>query len=194
MPDLERGEMAAADLSAEMARSVSQVHLTVFVCGPNVPNDSTPESLRPEQIIRKLISEKIRNCGHRCYWGEHLVEGGDGNRNDAIVFDDAAREIRFALKTADFVVIFPSSPGSYAELGSFCMHEHICPKMLVFFKAEYEHSTSFLTVAVKKAAEEREAKTYFVDYRNVDEIWRRIESVLSRKCRVRVTTLDYVRP
>lgn len=194
MPDPARAEAAAADLTAELAKSFSHVCLTVFVCGPTVPMEASTESLKPEQLLRKFVSEQIRKGGDRCYWGEHLVERGNGDGDKAIVFDDAAREVHFAQKKADVVVIFPSSPGSFAELGSFCVHEHICPNMLVFFMADHEKSNSFLTVAVKKAAEDRNAKVFFVDYRNVEDVWRKIESVLSRKRRVRVTTLDYVRP
>ena len=57
-----------------------------------------------------------------------------------------AAEVMHAADTSDLVIIFPSSPGSYAELGAFSMNNKIVGKLYVVIDLEFQKSLSFINL------------------------------------------------
>jgi len=180
------------DADERIHEAVEATVLKVFVCGPAVLNSDPTDSLPADKRLRRSVTRRIREKGSVVIWGEHLTEG-ESKEGSTEIFDDAAKEIHFAVTAADLIIIFPNSPGSWAELGAFSVHEDIAPKMLVFFDDKLKTSTGFVTVAVRKAAEDRDAKIFFMDYEKEDAIWEEIQKIFLRKRRNRVISLTNVK-
>jgi hypothetical protein len=83
----------------------------------------------------------------------------------------------------DIVIIFPSSPGSFAELGMFCLPKVVAQKMCIVINARYKKKrASFLRLGPVKAAQQNNAQVVYVDYRKRNHVWEKVkEAVLQVK-------------
>jgi hypothetical protein len=164
---------AIADFEQRVADRIEAVKLTVFVCGPAITDASGVPSTEPGAAVRRYISDRIAEQGHSSVWGEHLPsKGGVGKVSLIRRFDDANREIMFADDgNTDLVVIFPTSSGSLAELGAFCMHDGISQKLLILFDKRYKRDDGFVVRALGKAARSRKATIRFTDYSRPKSVW-----------------------
>ncbi len=164
---------AIADFEGRVTDLIGDVRLTVFVCGPAVTDASGTPSAEPGATVRRYVSERIEKEGHCYIWGEHLPSKGGSSKIAWIRrFDDANKEVMFAVHhKTDLVVIFPSSSGSLAELGAFCMHDQISPKLLVIFDKRFKGDKGFVVRALGKAATSRKATIRFKDYGRPRGVW-----------------------
>ncbi len=113
-----------------------------FVCGAG--GDTLPNSDEPS--LRALFIRHIDQRGDQkivCVRAEtaatDLLRQPDERKTNISLFEKTIAD------TVDSVLIFPESPGSYAELGFFSAYEPISKKTLVAIKAEYQVG-SFLTL------------------------------------------------
>jgi hypothetical protein len=119
--------------SEEAFFSIHQ-HLS-FVCGAQGDKlqDGTP-NLR-SQFLRHLDKQ---DDGHRILpilaekAIDEVLRADDGVVLDLAIFEDLIAQI------VDSVLLFPESPGSFAELGFFAAKPEICKKTLVATKQEYQ--------------------------------------------------------
>ena len=81
-------------------------------------------------------------------------------------------------KRSQVIIIIPDSPGSFAELGAFAQLRDICPRMLILFDKQYKKDGSYIQRGPKKAAEERRAVIWFVDYSEIDKIWKKVSNFI----------------
>jgi hypothetical protein len=173
---------AIGDFEERVANRIAEARLNVFVCGPAVDDASGARSKEPGACVRLFVSERISKAGHSYIWGEHLPsKGGAGEVAWIRRFDDANKEIMFALhNNTDLVVIFPSSSGSLAELGAFCMHDKISPKLLIIFDRRYRGDKGFVVKALGKAARSRKASIHFKDYGKPSSVWQVVRREIER--------------
>jgi hypothetical protein len=173
---------AISDFEERITEVIREVKLTVFVCGPAVIDASGKPSLDPGAAVRRYVSEKIEKEGHCYIWGEHLPSKGGGPEAWIRRFDNANKEILFALHdNTDMVVIFPSSSGSLAELGAFCMHDGISPKMLIVFDKKFQGDEGFVVKALGKAARSRNATICFQDYARPKGVWTVVRRAIEKR-------------
>lgn len=138
-------------------------------------------SRRREDIrsfLRKRVNAELVRCAVRL--GEHpdLIKAFKraAGRSAANLAD---HELGLARgRSTDLVIIFPSSPGSFAELGMFSMARKIAAKMVVFVDRRHRRADSYLRHGPIRAAKLRSARVYFVDYSDRDRIWAKVKSLV----------------
>lgn len=113
-----------------------------FVCG--AAGEQLPET--GESSLRALFVEHVlsrRDNKITCVRAEtaatELLRQIDERGQNISTFE------RTIAETVDSVLIFPESPGSFAELGYFSAHEQIAKKCLVAVRAKHQ-SNSFITL------------------------------------------------
>jgi hypothetical protein len=184
---------AIADFEERVTDQIREVRLTVFVCGPAERDAAGALSAESGATVRRYVSERIRENGHCYVWGEHLPSKGGGVETAWIRrFDNADKEVMFALHSnTDLVVIFPSSSGSLAELGAFCMHDKISPKLLVLFDSRYKGDEGFVITALSKAAKSRKATIRFVDYGRPKQAWQVVRKMIGEQRMLKTVRLTH---
>jgi hypothetical protein len=177
-----------------MEAAVDEMRLTVFVCGPSVPRRRAKRKRTPGAIARQFVTNKITELGSLVVWGEHFDKNKlPVGRIAFKYFTDAEKEVLFADKSADLIIIFPESAGSLAELGGFCLHNGVARKMLVVFDKHREGDKGFVVQAVARAAKSRKARIRYRDYRKLEELWREVRRTLKEYKTRKVTSESYAR-
>ncbi|WP_086983797.1 retron St85 family effector protein [Vibrio aphrogenes] len=106
--------------------------VTVFLCGADIKNDKTARSqmaavfshypryelLYPEDLFDDLLAGQ----------GQHSLLKLEGILADSV----------------DAIVLFPESPGSFAEIGAFSNNEQLARKMVVLSNKRYKSNKSFI--------------------------------------------------
>ena len=161
----------------------------VFLAGPFIETTGTkPRSglKNKAKRLRYVLYHKLTNFGWIVTMGEYnkMIKAADpllGPRNDA-----AVAELVHARNSADAIVMLPSSPGSFLELGAFSMYEDVCKKMLIIVDKKHEHdSPNYFNTGPIPAATKRGAKVLFIDYDDHDACWQDVEQfVVSQGYRV----------
>jgi len=123
-------------------------------------------------FLQDKLQSEVKNC--RVKLGEHrsLIERyriAAGN----VAFNLADHEFTMA-RTIDLIVIFPCSPGSFAELGMFSREESIAAKMAIFLDARFGDSKGYILEGPVAAAKLRQSKVYVQDYSDRDAILKEV--------------------
>lgn len=168
--------------------ATAETRVTVFVCGPAVSPASKPRNADLGSAVRWFISQNVQSAESIAVLGEHRKFRKVSPAQIRQFFSDADRERSFARDNdVDLVVIFPSSPGSLAELGIFALEKEIARKMLVIMDRKLKHSKGFVVQAVIRSAKNRRATVRFIDYRHRKKIWEFIEKHLRIVQSIKVT-------
>ena len=184
----------AGDFRKENIQSLQKFHVDIFLCGKGVPPKGSAKSGPKNRDIRSQLMKKLefelKGCTVRL--GEHkklirafkdAVGGGVDNL--------AEFELSLAKrKQIDLVVIFPSSPGSFAEIGMFSLVEGIARKMAIFIDRRHRAGQGYVNEGPVKAAKDRRSVVFYVDYKRLDLIWIKVRKlVLAIKKRKRTRAL-----
>ncbi len=170
-----RDKIFVSEFAQDLSVGLDDVPLTVFLCGSGLPSKrSNRKDIRT--YLEGMLQTEIKSC--RVKLGEHKVlirtyataVGGTATNL-------ADHEMWLASKT-DLLIIFPSSAGSFAELGMFCLQNAIARKMVVFVSRRYKRSNSFVVNGPVAAARRRDSKVYYVNYSHRTEIWKRVKSLV----------------
>ena len=196
LPSLER---IAEDFSKGLSKTYEQIKIRVFLCGAGInPNEEAPSKtgsisrsvlsllpwtpgwlkllMRPKEPLSKTVRHRIyhmlKQVGCETLLGEHeaLSRAAKGVLKAGFTLADF--EMDFAVqKQTDLIIIFPSSEGSFAELGMFAMNEDISKKMVILFENNPNHFSGFVYQGPVMAAKNRKAEIKLCDYNKFDEIW-----------------------
>ncbi len=165
-----------------LAAEAKRVELTVFLAGPYIELSKRPKKYKKHIAarLRYHLHEAINGFGHVVTLGEYkkLHEAHEellGDMNDA-----AFAEIGHSRNTADAIVMLPSSPGSFSELGAFALYNDICGKMLVIIDKQYEEHENYMNMGPVIGAKNKGAKVVFIDYENHQNCQASVESFLER--------------
>jgi hypothetical protein len=165
----------------ETKRSLERVPIQVFLCGAGFSIGRKRSSKRRGHDLRLLMRKHLKREIPRCdvRLGEHRplirafkkVIGKSANLAD--------HEVAMAKRRkTDLIVIFPSSPGSFAELGMFSLADRIAKKMVIYVNKDHRNRKSFLVEGPIKAAQLRTANIQYVDYRDPAEIWSSLREIV----------------
>jgi hypothetical protein len=175
-------------------RSLEKIPVNVFICGSEIIRGRKAERDGRRHDIRLFLKARMERQLKRCAvkLGEHraLIRAYSkavGSRATNLA------DHEFALaksKKMDLIIVFPCSPGSFAELGMFCLVDKIAQKMRIFVKRKFRGSKGYLMQGPVKAAEQYNAKVFFVNYSARDHIWDKVKDiVLEAKAKKRKTHL-----
>ncbi len=171
----DRDKAFVEEFARSLTTGLDKVSLSVFLCGKGL--SSKPSGRRDiRSYLRTMLEDEIKSC--RVKLGEHKVlirtyrkAVGESATNLA----DHEWELASRI---DLLVIFPSSPGSIAELGMFCLEEAIAQKMAIFLSRKHRKSRSFVVNGPVAAAKRRNSKVFYVDYSDRRKIWREVKNLV----------------
>lgn len=156
----------------------------VFLAGPYIETHKAPRknSRNTAAVLRYRLFHLLSDGGWTVTLGEYeqLVSASDpllGSINNA-----ALAEIKHArAKDTDAIVMLPSSPGSFAEIGAFSNYDDICAKMLVIVDAQYEAHKNYMNLGPLKGVRDSGAELHFIDYAKIDDCWSVVEAFTSKR-------------
>lgn len=147
----------------------------VFLAGPYIETTGKKPGHGAKNKAKRLRFE-LHSCLSGIGWtvtmGEYekLVDAAHpllGGRTTS-----ANAEIIHARKHADAVVMLPSSPGSFLELGAFAIYPDVCRKMLILVDKKHEADPpNYLNSGPLRGAHDNGAKVVYADYDATDECW-----------------------
>jgi hypothetical protein len=164
-----------------MQSRLNDVDPQIFLCGgalnPNLSlEEQAQKDVRADMVVR--LKRDIPKCGTLLGEDVGLIEAFQ--RSPASLTrlrkeeePDLGHFEAFLAKYVDLIIIFPYTPGSYAELGMFSMQE-LCHKILVVNDKKYENSPSFINRGAIEQARRGRAIIKYVDYENRDEVYETI--------------------
>jgi hypothetical protein len=173
-----RDQQFVDEFTGTLTTAFDKVTVNVFLCGKGLPAVGTRKSGRRDlrSFLRTKLERELKNC--RVKLGEHqglirIYRGVAGNA----AFNLADHEITLA-KTTDLLVIFPCSPGSFAELGMFCLEDSIAPKMAIFLNSRFRKSRGYIVDGPVAAAGIRLSKIIIVDYADRAAVWEKVKDLV----------------
>jgi hypothetical protein len=149
--------------------------VTVFLCGADIKNNLTARSkmaeifagypryelLYPEDLFDDLLAGQ----------GQHSLLKLENILADSV----------------DSIVLFPESPGSFAELGAFSNNEKLAPKMVVVSNKKYQANKSFINYGPYRLIKSsRSGKVIHLNYENLSDkiegqkIYRKINDYITK--------------
>ena len=171
-----RDTQYADDFTSTLTSALEKVTVNVFLCGKGLASNPSETFGNGESDLRLFLQDKLQNeiTNCRVKLGEHrsLIERYRDAAGD-VAFNLADHEFVVA-RTIDLVVIFPCSPGSFAELGMFSREESIAAKMAIFLDTKYSDSKGYIVEGPVAAAKIRKSSVYTMDYSDRNAILREI--------------------
>lgn len=160
------------------------VKVRVFLCGPAFDAKLTPSQLITTDI-RAYLNDELGKKNNFCevFFGEHsaLISQYEAAMSSVTGVDKRATNLAlFENQLANFVdliVMFPNSPGSFAELGMFAADKFIGKKLLLVQQPAHKSSTSFIGRGPVALAAQRSSTVVYIDYSDRVNI---LESVLQK--------------
>jgi hypothetical protein len=171
----DRDKLLVKEFAQSLSTALDGISLSVFLCGKGL--SSKPSSRRDiRTYLQSMLETEIQSC--RVKLGEHkILIQTYGSVAGKTALNLADHELALASKI-DLLVIFPSSAGSLAELGMFCLEETIAQKMAIFLSSKYRKSKSFVVHGPVAAAKRRNSKVFYVDYSDRIKIWKEVKSLV----------------
>lgn len=171
----DRDRAFVEDFYRSLSEGLDRVPLSVFLCGRGLPSTSSRRS-DIRIYLQTMLQTQIKSC--RVRLGEHKVLIRTYARAVGGKAKNLADHEWELANRIDLLVIFPSSPGSIAELGMFCLEDSIAQKMAIFLSPKYRGSDSFVVNGPVAAAKRRNSKVFYVDYSDRGKIWREVKNLV----------------
>ncbi|SEQ27927.1 retron St85 family effector protein [Nitrosomonas ureae] len=149
----------------------NQKKIAIFLCGADIKDKNTSRSK-----MASIFNEYPR---YEILYPEDLFDdllAGPGQHNLLILENILADSV-------DAIVLFPESPGSFAELGAFSNNEKLAKKMIVVSNKKYKSHKSFINYGPHRLV--HSSKTGRVIDINYDDqekyqIYRRINEYIAK--------------
>lgn len=178
-----RTMMALDQETYQNAAASAGLQLKVFLAGPYIETTGRKPGRGENNKAKRLrydLYHRLDDFGWVVTMGEYenLINAANslfGSRNDA-----ANAELLHAKQSTDAIVILPSSPGSFLELGVFAMHPDVCQKMLIIIDQKYENDApNYLNTGPIPGATKKGAIVKFIDYDDHDMCWAAAEDFVN---------------
>ena len=163
-----------------MQSRLQDVEAQVFLCGGALdPHKSLEEQsaadIRVDMVLR--MRRDLPKCGTLLGEDVGLIEAFQETQITTLkkttIEADLGSFEAFLANYVDLIIIFPYTPGSYAELGMFSTQE-LCHKILVINNKRYETSPSFINRGALEQAKRGRAIVHYVDYADRDAVYKLI--------------------
>jgi len=177
---------------ATVDRKLRSKRVRVLLCGASL-SGSVPQPDDLNRYVRYEIKRRLERHGAQ------VVLGEDERLYDA--FRKAARvevsladfELIFAAYNVDLVIMFPCSPGSFAELGMFAFVEKTAGRLIIVIDDREDHSGGFVVRGPVVQAKENGGRVKCLRYDDISGIWDFVEETVNRE-RVRKVRNDTLEP
>jgi hypothetical protein len=172
--------IAEADLKLALRRATRE--LSLFVAGPYIERNWTSEvkvQKSPAALLRVQIIEHIESTfRHSTVLGEHRGVIDIGNTHYGTRSSVLLTELEL-VRDANGIIMLPSSPGSFCELGSWVLEDEICRKMLILSDEKHRNPKSYMELGVYKTATDQGAELHWIDYHNVESALKLVSAFVS---------------
>lgn len=167
------------------AAKSSGLSITAFLAGPYIETTGKKPTSAKKNSAKRLrmdLYNRLTNSGINVTMGEYkkLIESTSplfGTRTNA-----ALAEIAHAKDSTNAVIMLPSSPGSFLELGAFAVIESICRKMLILIDKKYENDDlNYFNSGPIISAQNNGSIIVFADYDNHDICWTHVEKFITEQ-------------
>lgn len=171
----------AQEFEETLNLTLDSVPVLVFLCGKALPvrKVRNRKSLAHSDLrlyLQGMLKKEFKSC--HVQFGEHRhwmkIYGKVAGK---VAFNLADHEIAVASKI-DLLVIFPCSPGSFAELGMFSVEPRIAEKMVIFLDAKFRKSKGYVVDGPIAAAKRRKSTIFVVRYSDRKKIWAKIKDIV----------------
>ncbi|WP_452002332.1 hypothetical protein [Azospirillum largimobile] len=170
----------------ELASTRYREEINIFLAGPFIkPSEPMPEGegITPAHKARYSLFHRInRDEGISPSLGEHKDLLEVGTSAFKALSNAHVAELLIAKDHCDAIIILPSSPGSFCEIGLFANYEEICRKMLIIVDERFKDAESYFSLGPLKEAGSNYSEIEFCDYENIDKMWE-ISSTFIEKIR-----------
>lgn len=165
------------------AAAAAGLQFKVFLAGPYIETTGKKPGRGAKNKAKRLrfdLYHRLDDFGWTVTMGEyqHLVDAANpllGARNNA-----ASAELLHAKNSADAIVMLPSSPGSFLELGAFALHADVCQKMLIIIDKQHENDDpNYLNTGPIPGASKKGAAVLFIDYDDHATCWAAVEDFVA---------------
>lgn len=171
----DRDKLFVDEFYRSLSTGLDKVPLSVFLCGKGL--SSEPSSRRDiRSYLQSMLEAEIKSC--RVKLGEHKVLIRTYTKAVGEMATNLADHEWELANRIDLLVIFPSSPGSIAELGMFCLEDTIAQKMAIFLSHKHRGSRSFVVNGPVAAAKRRNSKVFYVNYSDRMRIWKEVKNLV----------------
>ncbi len=159
----------AHKLDRALEKDIASTSVDVLVLGPSLDGSQLGAGAR----LRKAILERCEDFGAAAM-GEHkelmrVARKRLGKDHDLCSYE------RYLAPFFDLIVIIPSSPGSFVELGLFALERDLWQKTLVLFDREYKACKSYIVKGPRRAFVKGRAVVRNVDYEATERVWRIVQ-------------------
>lgn len=161
------------------AAAAAGLVLKVFLAGPYIETTGKKPgrgAINKAKRLRLNLYNKLTDFNWVVTLGEYqdLVDAAKPALGSRI--NSASAELIHAKKSAHAIVMLPSSPGSFLELGAFALHADVCRKMLIVIDKKHENDDpNYLNTGPIPSAKKKGAKVLFIDYDDHDACWKNVE-------------------
>ncbi|MCB1342179.1 MAG: hypothetical protein KDK24_14140 [Pseudooceanicola sp.] len=161
------------------AATAAGLQFKVFLAGPYIETTGKKPGRGEKNKAKRLrfaLYHRLSELSWVVTMGEYknLISAANpllGPRNNA-----ASAELLHAKNSADAIVMLPSSPGSFLELGAFSLHSDVCRKMLIIIDKKHQaDDPNYLNTGPIPAAQLKGALALFIDYDDHDMCWESVE-------------------
>jgi len=150
----------------ELAARREGMQVTVFLAGPFIEPGKPPRRGKKNlaSILRYALYDYLVKSSYNVTLGEYreLLDVYASNLGD--IHNAALAETGHARNSVDAVVLLPSSPGSFSELGAFSIYKNICEKMLIIIDYRYKDAVSYINLGPTILARGYGATILYLDY------------------------------
>ena len=155
----------------------AKTRLTIFLAGPSIKPTEEPADHLVANRARFKLFQKINEQGDTCTLGEHkeLIKVYEEHYKN--IANLAITELAHVTK-GDGVIILPSSPGSFCELGMFASSNPVCLKMLILMDKKHKEKPGYPYLGPASMARFYGAALKYVDYEDHATIWALVERFL----------------
>lgn len=150
----------------ELAARREGMQVTVFLAGPFIEPGKPPKPSKKNtsSILRYNLHNYLVKSAYNVTLGEYRELLGAYESNLGNVHNAALAEVGHARNSVDAVVILPSSPGSFSELGAFAIYKNICEKMLIIIDHQYKDKINYINLGPAIMAKGHGATILYLDY------------------------------
>jgi hypothetical protein len=166
----------------ELAARKEGMQITVFLAGPFIELAKPPKPLKRNKAsrLRYFLFKYLENSNYDVTLGEYrqLLDAYKTNLGSA--HNAAVAETGHARNNVDAVVLLPSSPGSFSELGAFSIYKDICEKMLIVIDKQYEGIDNYVNLGPSILAKGYGSTIIYQDYADHIECAKAIDSFITQ--------------
>lgn len=159
-------ETKAAELMDQAKRAL-EIH-SVFLAGPYINVDEDAEhgdnNATPASRLRYKLYTDFEKAGCTVYLGEDEDLRRRGEKNYGRLSNPVVFERHKIKNDLDCLIVLPSSPGSFCEIGDWASDNNICSKMLVLIDQKYEGHNNYINLGVMKYAVNNKATVQYIPY------------------------------